>query len=56
MFKNIIRLIITSSLTVFLIASNALAFHKDGKSLIQENVKEAFSQNIALSKFNLIKL
>jgi hypothetical protein len=29
MFKNIIRLIITSLLTIFLIASNALAFHKE---------------------------
>ena len=29
MFKNIIRLIITSLLTIFLISSNAFAFHKE---------------------------
>ena len=46
MFKNIIRLIITSSLTVFLMVSNALAFHKDGKSLIQENAKEGLTKKI----------
>ena len=56
MFKNIIRLIITSLLTIFLIASNALAFHKNGKSLIQENAKDGLTKKDLQSEYCTIKV
>ena len=56
MFKNIIRLIITSLLTIFLISSNALAFHKNGESLIQENVKDGLTKKNLQSEYCTIKV
>ena len=56
MFKNIIRLIITSLLTIFLISSNALAFHANGKSLIQLNVKDGLIKKELQSEYCTINV
>ena len=56
MFKNIIRLIITSLLTIFLISSNALAFHKNGKSLVQINVTDGLIKKDLQSEYCTIKV
>ena len=56
MFKNIIRLIITSLLTIFLISSNALAFHANGKSLIQLNVKDGLIKKDLQSEYCTINV
>ena len=56
MFKKITQLVIVSLLSIFLITSNALAFHKNGESLIQENVKDGLTKKDLQSEYCTIKV
>ena len=56
MFKKITQLVIVSLLSIFLITSNALAFHKNGKSLTQENAKDGLTKKNLQSEYCTIKV
>ena len=51
MFKNIKQLIITSLISIILITSNALAFHKGGKSQIEIEITEGLKKKDVLIKY-----